>query len=76
MHANSLAVQDYLSTLSRSVGDSQAGLRLLGQQIQAEALTMAYNDIFWVMGMVTLAALPLILFLRPLPQGAPAASVH
>ncbi len=76
LNANSLAVQDYLTGLGRSVGSSDAGLRLLGQQIQSEALTMAYNDIFWVMGMVTLAALPLILFLRPLPQGAPAASVH
>ena len=29
---------------------------------------MTYNDVFTVMGVITLATLPLVLFLRPLPK--------
>jgi len=76
LHANDPAVQDYVGGLSRSVGAPAAGLRLLSQQIQAEALTMTFNDIFWIMGMGTFAVLPLVLFLRPLPMGAEPAAVH
>ena len=76
LHANDPAVQDYVGGLARSVGDGTAGLRLLAQQIQAEALVMTYNDIFWIMGMGTFVVLPLILFLKPLPKHAPAAMVH
>jgi len=74
--ANDPAVQTYVGGLGQSVGDQTSGLRLLAQQIQAQALTMTYNDIFWIMGVGTLCVLPLVLFLRPLPQGAPPAAVH
>jgi len=37
---------------------------------------MTYNDIFWIMGAGTLAVLPLVLFLRPLPQDAAPTMVH
>ena len=66
------AVEQY----GRAVGDPAVGLRLLSQQISAEALTMTYNDIFWIMGMGTFCVLPLVLFLRPLPKGAKPATVH
>ena len=76
LNANSADVQSYVAGLGRAVGDPAAGLRLLSQQISAEALTMTYNDIFWIMGMGTFCVLPLVLFLRPLPKGAKPATVH
>jgi MFS transporter, DHA2 family, multidrug resistance protein len=76
LNANSVAVQTYVGQLQGAVGDRTAGLRLLSQQIQAEALTMTFNDIFWIMGVGTFLVLPLVLFLRPLPQDAKPAMVH
>lgn len=76
LNANSQAVQAYVGQLGQAAGDPAAGLRLLSQQIAAEALTMTYNDIFWIMGVGALAVLPLVLFLKPLPRGAEPAMVH
>ncbi|MDP1026728.1 MDR family MFS transporter [Sphingomonas sp. KR1UV-12] len=76
LNANSQAVQAYVGGLAHTVGDQTAGLRLVSQQIQAQALTMTFNDIFWIMGVGTLAVLPLVLFLKPLPKTAGAAMVH
>ncbi len=76
LNANSEAVQSYVAQLGRAAGDPSAGLRLLSQQISAEALTMTYNDIFWIMGVGAFAVLPLVFFLRPLPKGVEPATVH
>ncbi|WP_394652836.1 MDR family MFS transporter [uncultured Sphingomonas sp.] len=76
LSANSVDVQGYVGALGAAVGDQTAGLRLLSGQIQLQALTMTYNDIFWIMGVGTLAVLPLVLFLRPLPKGVGPAMVH
>lgn len=76
LSANSPSVQSYVNGLGQSVGDQSAGLRLLSQQIAQQALTMTYNDIFWIMGVGAFAVLPLVLFLRPLPTGAEPAMVH
>ena len=76
LNANSPRVQDYISNLGQVVGGDAGGLRLLDQQIQREALVMTYNDIFWIMGWATLAVLPLVLFLRPLPKDAAPAAIH
>ncbi len=65
--ANSVAVQDYVHA---------NGIGGLAQQIQAQALVMTYNDIFWIMGVGTFVVLPLILFLRPLPKDAAPAATH
>ena len=62
--------------MGRSVGDPQAGMRLIGQQIQGQALVMTYNDIFFCMSLVTFCVLPLVLFLRPLPRNASLAAMH
>lgn len=76
LNANSPSVQSYVTGLGQSIGDQSAGLRLLSQQIAQQALTMTYNDIFWIMGVGAFAVLPLVLFLRPLPTGAEPAMVH
>lgn len=71
LSANSYSVQQYVST---NGGIAKAAPQL-DQQIMGQALVMTYNDIFWLMGVATLAVLPLVLFLRPLKNAKPAA-VH
>nr|WP_239017038.1 MDR family MFS transporter [Sphingomonas ginkgonis] len=75
--ANSPAVQSYVSGVSQAVGGDAAAFRLISQQVQGQALVMAFNDIFWIMGIGTFLVLPLVLFLRPFPKdAAPAAVMH
>ncbi|WP_443478568.1 MDR family MFS transporter [Novosphingobium aerophilum] len=76
LNANSPAVQDYVNGLGQMISSPQAGIRMLGQQIQGQALVMTYNDIFFAMSIVTLAVLPLVLFLRPLPRNAALGAMH
>ena len=44
-----------------------------GGTIQREALVMTYNDLFWLLSVGICCVVPLVLFLRPLPQGKMAA---
>jgi DHA2 family multidrug resistance protein len=76
LNANSASVQNYVTGLGQSVGGQAAGMRLLGQQIQGQALVMTFNDIFFVMSMTTLIVMPLVLFLRPLPRNAGPVMAH
>jgi MFS transporter, DHA2 family, multidrug resistance protein len=69
LQANALSVQDYVAGMSRSLGSADAAMMALSGTIQREALVMTYNDIFWLMTVGILAITPLVLFLRPLPQG-------
>jgi DHA2 family multidrug resistance protein len=70
LNANSVRLQDYLDGLGRSLGGPQAALEMLAGTIQREAFVMTYNDVFLVMGIITLATVPLIWFLKPLPKNA------
>ena len=72
LHANSVAVQDYV----RAAGGTTAAARSLEGQVQGFATVMTYNDIFGLMGVGTLVVVPLVLFLRPLPKDAAPAAVH
>lgn len=76
LNANSPMVQDYVGGLSQSLGSAPAAIGMIAQQVQAQALVMAYNDIFWIMAVGTLIVLPLVLFLRPLPKDAAPAAMH
>lgn len=76
LNANSPMVQDYVGGLSQSLGSAPAAIGMIAQQVQAQALVIAYNDIFWIMAVGTLIVLPLVLFLRPLPKDAAPAAMH
>nr|WP_276046402.1 MULTISPECIES: MDR family MFS transporter [unclassified Sphingomonas] len=76
LNSNSVALQDYLATVTRSVGDPAAAVQQIGQTIAREALVMTYNDLFWLLSVGILLVTPLVLFLRPLPHGKPAAAMH
>lgn len=70
LNANSTSLQSYVDGLARTFGSMEEAMKVLGGTIQREAFIMTYNDVFWVMGILTLATVPLIVFLRPLPKNA------
>jgi DHA2 family multidrug resistance protein len=71
--ANSPLAQDYLQALGGQTGDATQAAALLVQQVQQQALVMAYNDLFWIFGIIVVATLPLVFLLKPLPKGVPLA---
>lgn len=48
----------------------------IGQQVQAQASLLAYIDAFWVLMLISLAAIPLALLLRKVKLGGPAPAAH
>jgi DHA2 family multidrug resistance protein len=67
--ANDPRLQEHLSGMSHALGSMDAAFQSLAGTIQQQAFVMTYNDIFWAMAVATLATLPLVFFLRPLPRG-------
>ena len=76
LSANSVMVQDYMAQQSRSPGGMAAALQSLGGTIQIQALTMTYIDLFWILTIGVICVSPLILLLRPLPQGGKPVAAH
>lgn len=76
LSANSVAVQDHMAQTAAIFGSDAAALRMLGQQVQQQALVMTYIDMFWILTVGILVVTPLVFFLRPLPRGAAAAAMH
>jgi len=54
----------------------QQAIAWIGQQVQAQASFLGYIDAFWVLMLISLAAVPLALTLRKVKLGGPAPSVH
>ena len=48
----------------------------IGQQVQTQAAFLAYIDVFWVLMLISLAAVPLSLTLRKVKLGGPAPAAH
>ena len=48
----------------------------IGQQVQAQAALLAYVDVFWVLMVISLAAVPLALILRKVKLGGAAPVAH
>ena len=48
----------------------------IGQQVQAQASLLAYIDVFWVLTLLSLAAVPLALSLRNVKLGGKAPAAH
>ena len=66
-------IQGIAQRLQQYGGDSQHAMSqaagVLGRMLQQQALVMTYNDLFLIFGVIVLASMPLILFLKPLPKG-------
>jgi DHA2 family multidrug resistance protein len=54
----------------------QQAIRWIGQQVQAQASFLAYMDVFWVLTLISLAAVPLALALRNVKLGGAARVAH
>lgn len=76
LHANGLMVQEWLAGMTRITGSRVGALEMVSSQVQQQALTMTYNDLFWLLGVGSACVLPLVLFLKPLPKGAALAAMH
>ena len=54
----------------------QQAIHWIGQQVQAQASFLAYMDAFWVLMLISLAAVPLALTLRKVKLGGPVHMGH
>lgn len=75
LNANSVVLNDYLTAQAESIGGMPKALRSLADSLQLQALTMTYNDLFWILSVAICCVIPLVFFLRPLNTHT-AASVH
>jgi MFS transporter, DHA2 family, multidrug resistance protein len=54
----------------------QQAIQWIGQQVQAQASFLGYMDVFWLLMLISLAAVPLALTLRKVRLGAAAPAAH
>jgi MFS transporter, DHA2 family, multidrug resistance protein len=54
----------------------QEAIQWIGQQVQAQASFLGYMDVFWLLMLISLAAVPLALTLRKVRLGAAAPAAH
>lgn len=76
LSANSDYVQSYMQSQAQTLGGMDAAYQNLGNIIQAQALTMTYADLFWLLTVGIVCVSPLVLFLRPLPTNAKPVASH
>ena len=70
-------VTDYFVAQGNSLLQAQQqAIQWIGQQVQAQASFLAYMDAFWVLMLISLAAVPLALTLRKVKLGGQAALAH
>ena len=67
----------YLLAQGSSLAQAQSqAFAWIGQQLQAQASYLAYADVFWVLTLLALLAVPLALSLRKVKLGGGAAIAH
>jgi MFS transporter, DHA2 family, multidrug resistance protein len=66
----------FLGQGSSLVNAQQQAFQWIGQQVQTQASFLAYMDVFWVLVLVSLVAVPLALALRKVKLGGPAPVAH
>ena len=54
----------------------QQAVAWIGQQVQAQSSYLAYMDVFWVLTLLSLAAVPLAMSLRKVKLGGAAPAAH
>jgi DHA2 family multidrug resistance protein len=70
-------VMNYFVAQGSSLAQAQQqAVDWIGQQVQAQASFMAYTDAFWVLMLISLAAVPLALMLRKVRLGGTAPVGH
>ncbi len=70
-------VTQYFLAHGGSLGEAQKrAFGWIGQQVQAQAAFLAYIDVFWVLMLLALLAVPLALTLRKVKLGGAPAAMH
>jgi DHA2 family multidrug resistance protein len=70
-------VTSYFAAHGSSLAQAQSqAFAWIGQQVQTQAALQAYTDVFWVLMLISLAAIPLALVLRRVKLGGPAPAAH
>ncbi|MGC2591228.1 MAG: DHA2 family efflux MFS transporter permease subunit [Xanthobacteraceae bacterium] len=70
-------VTDYFATQGASLAQAQhQAFTWIGQQVQTQTAYLAYIDVFWVLMLISAAAVPLALILRKVKLGGPAPVAH
>jgi DHA2 family multidrug resistance protein len=70
-------VTDYFVAQGNSLLQAQQqAIQWIGQQVQTQASFLAYMDVFWVLMLISLAAVPLALALRKVKLGGAAPVAH
>ena len=72
LHANSTMVQSQITQAAQNPDQVRQAMMLLKEGIDFQASVMSFSDIFYVLGIVLLLAVPLAFFLKPLPADASA----
>jgi DHA2 family multidrug resistance protein len=70
------ATQYFLAQGSSLAKAQSQAFAWIGQQVQTQAAFLAYVDVFWVLMLLALAAIPLALSLRKVKLGGAAAMAH
>ena len=70
------ATQYFLARGSLPPEAQQQAVAWIGQQVQAQSSYFAYMDVFWVLTLISLAAVPLALSLRKVKLGERAPAAH
>ncbi len=73
LNANNVDLQAYVASQSAMLGGMPQAIQGIGRDLMIQALTMTYNDLFWILAVGIACTIPLALFLRPL-KGAPVAT--
>jgi DHA2 family multidrug resistance protein len=70
-------VINYFTSHGSSLAQAQQqAIAWISQTVQAQAALLAYVDVYWVLMLVSLAAVPLALTLRDVKLGGPAQMAH
>jgi MFS transporter, DHA2 family, multidrug resistance protein len=70
-------VAQYFAAQGSSLAQAQQqAFAWIGLQVQAQAVLLAYIDVFWVLMVIALAAVPLALILRKVKLGGAAPMAH
>jgi MFS transporter, DHA2 family, multidrug resistance protein len=70
-------VTGYFAAQGASLAQAQQqAFAWIGQQVQTQAAFLAYIDVFWVLTLISAAAVPLALILRKVKLGGPAPVAH
>jgi DHA2 family multidrug resistance protein len=70
-------VTNYFTAQGSSLADAhQQAIQWIGQQVQMQASFLAYMDVFWLLMVISLAAVLLALTLRKVKLGGPAPVSH